>query len=150
MQLSMTHPVASAPTSGHPDEGKREPCQSRVHTLSINLEGPSTGDVRITAVTRSVESERQNPQIGGSCALEVPKQPSHCGEREAEPPNWGLTHSQSTQMASPSQERKAKPPNWRFRRFQNAQTASWRGEREAEPPSRGLTHSRIAQTASPS
>src|SRR5882762_6106277 len=76
MQLSMTHLVASAPTSGHPDEGEREPCQARVHMLLINLEGPSTGDAHITAMMRSAESERQNPPIGGSCTLEV------------EPPSW--------------------------------------------------------------
>jgi len=85
----MTHPVASAPTSGRPDEGEREPCQSRVHALLINLEGPSTGDAHIAAMTRSAESERQNPPIGGSCALEVPKRPLIVESEKRNPPTGG-------------------------------------------------------------
>jgi hypothetical protein len=71
------------------------------------------------------------------------------GEWEAEPPDRGLMHSQSAQMASPGWERKAKPPNQRFMHFQITQTASRCGEQEAEPPNRGLMHSQSAQTDSP-
>jgi len=77
----MTHLVTSAPTYGCLDEGEREPCQSRVHTLSIYLDGLHS-DAHITVMTRSVESKKQDSPIGAH-ASQSAQQPLQVKSKKA-------------------------------------------------------------------
>jgi len=121
----MTHLVTSAPTYNHLNEGEREPCQSRVHTLSIYLDGSSTSDAHITVMTRSVESKKQNSPIGGSCTLKVHEQPLQVKSKRQnlpirclctfEMPKWPLSVESEKRNPSIRGSYTLKVPRWPLR-----------------------------------